>query len=445
MPAAEYTIPGMHIRDHLVPVPLDWSNPDGPSIELFAREVVDPTRKADDLPILCFLQGGPGGKSPRPTRCSPPWLAEALKTHRVILPDQRGTGRSTAIDPEMMAGFANGEAAADYLACFLADSIVADFEHLRKILFGEARWQTLGQSYGGFLTLTYLSQAPAGLSACYVAGGLASIHPSANEVYRRTYPRVAAKNARYYKRYPDDAARVGTLADFIENNDVRLPDGDLLTVKRLQTVGLDFGMEAGFENIHWLVDEAFAGSSQDRLSDHFLASVMNLTSYHGNQLFAVLQEAIYGEGKSATAWSADRLRGDFPEFAPDKRPLLFTGEMMYPWMFDEIASLRPFKAGADALAMRPRNSSAYDRARLAANEIPVSAVIYHDDMFVDAGLSLETAAAVGNLDHWITNEFEHDGIRQSPSVFQRLISIVNEKGGPIGPSKAPQSRHAKRT
>lgn len=428
---SQYTIPGMHMRDHVLTVPLDWSNPSGPTIEIFAREVVDPARKDEDLPLLCFLQGGPGGKSPRPTRSGPPWLQAALKTHRVILPDQRGTGRSTPVDAATMTAFADAEAGADYLACFRADSIVADLEHLRKTAFGGTRWQTLGQSYGGFLTLTYLSRAPEGLSACYVAGGIPSLAPSADEVYRRTYPRVRAKNAGYYKRYPDDVARVGALADFIASNDVRLPDGDRLTVRRLQTVGLDFGMAAGFENIHWLIDEAFAGSGHDRLSDHFLSSVMGLTSYHGNPLFAAIHEAIYGESEGATAWSAERLRAQFPEFASDARPLLFTGEMIYPWMFDEIASLRPFKAAAEALARRPSYSRLYEPRRLATNEVPVAAAIYHDDMYVDAEISLETARAIGNLDFWITNEFEHDGIRQSGAVFERLAAMVMEKGGPL--------------
>ncbi|WEX10550.1 alpha/beta fold hydrolase [Chelativorans sp. AA-79] len=429
MLVGEYTIPGMHVRDHVVPVPLDWSKPDGASIEVFAREVVDPTRRDEDLPKLAFLQGGPGGKSPRPVPGSPPWLAEALETHRVILVDQRGTGRSSPIERRVMERFSTADAAADYLACFRADSIVADCEHLRKQVFGGGRWETLGQSYGGFLTLTYLSQAPEGLSACYVTGGLASIRPSAEEVYRRTYPRVAAKTARYYKRYPGDVERVGALADFIDAHDVRLPDGDRLTVRRLQTVGNDFGMAPGFENIHWLVDEAFSGP--ERLSDHFLWAVMSLTSYDSNPLFAVLQESIYGEGEGATDWAAERVRGDFPEFVPERRPLLFTGEMFFPWMFEEIRSLRPFRAGAEALAKRPGYSRLYDAERLASNEVPVAAVIYHDDMYVDAGLSLETAAHVGNLQYWITNEYEHDGVRQSGEVFKRLTKLVKENGGPL--------------
>jgi len=427
---SEYTIPGMHIRDHVLSVPLDWSDPSSKAIEFFAREVVDPVRKNEALPVLCFLQGGPGGKSPRPTRGGPSWLAQALKTHRVILPDQRGTGRSTPVDTAMI-GELDGEAGGDYLACFRADSIIKDLEHFRKTVLGGRRWQTLGQSYGGFLTFTYLSQAPEALSASYIAGGIPSLEPDADEVYRHTYPRVRAKNAAYYKRYPGDIALVSKVADFIEGNDVRLPDGDRLSVRRLQTIGLDFGMAHGFENIHWLMDEAFADRKEGRLSDHFLASVMDLTSYHSNPLFAAIHEAIYGEGVGATAWSAERLRPNFAEFNPAARPLLFTGEMIYPWMFEEIASLRLFRAAAEALAGRPRHSVLYDRDRLATNEVPVAAAIYHDDMYVDAGLSLQTARAVGNLDFWITNEFEHDGIRQSASVFERLVALVAQKGGPL--------------
>ncbi|ENN88821.1 putative proline iminopeptidase [Rhizobium freirei PRF 81] len=430
MIVSEYTIPGMHIRDHVLTVPLDWSDPSGKTMEFFAREVVDPVRKAETLPVLCFLQGGPGGKSPRPTRGGPSWLAEALKTHRVILPDQRGTGRSTPVDTATIGQF-DGEAGANFLACFRADSIVRDLEHFRKTVLGGRRWQTLGQSYGGFLTLTYLSQAPEGLAACYIAGGIPSLQPDADEVYRHTYPRVRAKNTAYYKRYPGDVALVGKIADFIAGNDIRLPDGDRLTVRRLQSIGLDFGMAHGFENIHWLIDEAFSDRKGDRLSDHFLASVMNLTSYHSGPLFAAIHEAIYGEGNGATAWAAERLRAGFPEFDPAARPLLFTGEMIYPWMFEEISSLKPFRAAAEALAKRPHHSALYDRDRLTVNEIPIAAAIYHDDMYVDAGLSLQTARAVGNLDFWITNEFEHDGIRQSASVFERLAALVAEKGGPL--------------
>ncbi|TDU87228.1 proline iminopeptidase [Kribbella voronezhensis] len=424
-----YTIPGMHVREHEVSVPLDWSDPGGSEqLSVFARELVDPVRRDEDLPCLVFLQGGPGGKSPRPIDAKG-WIGQALKTYRVILLDQRGTGRSTPVDGRRMESFDTASEAADYLAHFRADSIVADAEHLRKTVFGGVKWSTLGQSFGGFITLTYLSQAPEGLTACYVTGGLASVEPDAAEVYRRTYPRVEAKNREYYRRYPHDEQRIAAIADRLAAGDVRLPDGDLLTVRRLQSLGIDFGMKPGYERMHWLIDEAFSG---DELSETFLSQVMVRSSYSDGPLFAALQEACYGSGDGATAWAAERERSARPQFAETARPLLFTGEMMYPWMFEEIRVLRPFQAAVELLASRPRWSSLYDLDRLAANEVPVAAAVYYDDMYVDSGLQLETAARVGNLQAWVTNEYEHDGIG-SDRVFTHLTDLVRSTGGGVRP------------
>lgn len=433
MPAVEYTIPGMHITDHVVTVPLRWDNSDDSrSITVFAREVVDPRKKNEILPVLVFLQGGPGGKSPRPMP-GEGWIASALDTHRVVLVDQRGTGRSTRVQPSTLAQFDTAEEARDYLLCFRADSIVADLEFIRTTLYGGVKWESLGQSYGGFITLSYLSLAPEGLSACYVAGGLTSVTPSADEVYRRTYPRVADKTRRFYERYPLERDRVGAVADRVAAGDVLLPDGDVLTVRRLQTLGLDLGMAPGFDRVHWLFDDAFADEPRraDALSDSFLAQVAAKTSYDDNPLFAVMQESIYGSGPGATRWAAERIRQQHPEFGVAERPLLFTGEMMFSWMFDEIRALRPFKAVAEALAEFDDFSVLYDHDRLAQNEVPVASVSYFEDMYVDVGFSTETKELVGNLQFWVTNEYEHDGIRQDARVTQRLMSLVSEMGGPL--------------
>ncbi|GAB3398779.1 alpha/beta fold hydrolase [Humibacter soli] len=427
MIAAEYTIPGMHVRDHLVTVPLDWTGEVPGEIEVFARELVDPVRRHEELPILLYLQGGPGGKGPRPTEPEG-WIGEALQTHRVLLLDQRGTGRSSRIQSSTMDALPGHHARAEYLGFFRADSIVRDAEHLRTTVFGGRRWSTLGQSYGGFLTLTYLSQAPEGLAACYVTGGLASLHPDAAEVYRRTYPRTAGKNREFYARYPHHVATMARIADRLAAGDVVLPDGDLLTVRRFQSLGIDYGMKPGYERMHYLIDEAFVA---DELSDTFLDQVQSRSSYADNPLFAVMQESIYGDVDSGmTEWAAQRERDRHPEFAEDARPLLMTGEMIYPWMFEEIRALRPFRGAVELLASRPEWSRLYDLDRLAANEVPVAAAVYFDDMYVDSGLQLETANAVGNLQAWVTNEFEHDGVHRS-QVFPRLVELVAQRGGPL--------------
>jgi proline iminopeptidase len=353
------------------------------------------------------------------------WVAEALKTHRVLLVDQRGTGRSSRVEGSAIAAMEAADAV-KHLLCFRADSIVADLEHLRTTVFGGVRWQTLGQSYGGFITLAYLSQHPEALSACYVAGGLTSIRPSADDVYRHTYPRVQARTDAFYRRFPGDIELIGRVADIVAEGGVMLPDGDELSVRRLQTLGIDLGMGPGFERIHWLFDEALVGG---RLSDTFLEQVMQRTSYDDNPLFMVLQESIYGNGAGATRWAAERIRSEFPQFEADARPLVFTGEMMFPWMLDEIRSLRPFATAANALAEHDDYTTLYDEQRLASNEVPVAAVGYFDDMYVDIGYSLDTEKRLGNSHLWVTNEYEHDGIRQDATIVRRLIDTVAERGG----------------
>ncbi|SKC46489.1 alpha/beta fold hydrolase [Krasilnikoviella flava] len=424
----EYTIPGVHVTDRTLPVPLDWSHPDdGRTLSVFVRELVDPARRADDLPLLVFLQGGPGGKGPRPTGREG-WVGEALKRFRVVLLDQRGTGRSTAVRAAALTALGPADAQAEHLTHFRADAIVADAEHVRTTVYGGRRWSTLGQSYGGFLTLTYLSQAPEGVAASYVTGGLAGLTASAEDVYRRTQPRVTAKNALYRERYPDDVERVARIADRVTAGDVRLPGGDLLTVERFQTLGMAFGMGPGFERVHWIVDEAFDDGS-DELTDTFLAEVEAATGFATNPMYAVLHESIYAQsGTGATAWAAQRVRDDDGSFGAAARPLLFTGEMIYPWMFEQVAALRPFRSAADALAARTDWDDLYDLDVLAGNEVPLEAAVYHDDMFVDAGLSLETAAHVGNAHAWVTNEFEHDGLRLG-DVFPRLLARMDVRGG----------------
>jgi proline iminopeptidase len=421
----EYLIPGLRIVEHRMAVPLDWSNPDnGRTIELFAREVSDPTASDGERPVLVFLQGGPGGASPRPM-AGEGWIAEAIKTHRVLLVDQRGTGRSSRVESRFIAGLGGTEGAA-FLRCFLSDSIVADLEALRHRVFAGVRWQLLGQSYGGFIALSYLSRAPEGLSACYIAGGLAGIHADADEVYRRMYPRVARKTAAFYERYPQDTEAIARVADRVADSEVLLADGDRLTVRRLQLLGLDFGMAAGFERMHWLFDEAWEG---DALSGGFLAEIAAHTGYARNPLYMVLQEAIYGSGRGATRWAAERIRAEHPQFDQISRPLPFTGEVTYPWMFEEIRSLRPFHAAAGALAEHEDYPVLYDEDRLAANEVPVVAVAYFDDMYVDIDLSLQTAEMLGNCNVWVTNEYQHDGLRRDSRIIRRLIDRVAESGG----------------
>ncbi|MGW8379782.1 alpha/beta fold hydrolase [Streptomyces sp. ODS28] len=417
-----YRHSGLVCTDHTLPVPLDHAQPDGPQLSLFAREVVAAGSEHRELPRLLWLQGGPGGRAERPNAAGA-WLRRALEDYRVVLMDQRGTGRSAPADRTTLAGRAD---AADYLAHFRADAIVRDAELLRRALQGDRPWTVLGQSFGGFCAVTYLSHAPEGLEQALITGGLPTLTGHADDVYRAAYRRALAHNERYFARYPGDQELADAVAAHLAAHDVRMPSGERLSVRRFQTMGITFGTSSGFDSLHYLLETAFVeGPEGPRLSDPFLRGVDAALSCAPRPLYAVLHEPIYAQGGRATAWSAHRVRAEFPEFdAEGGGPLRFTGEMIYPWQFEEDPALVPLRGAAEALARRTDWPALYDLDRLAANEVPVAAAVYYDDMFVDREQSLETASRIRGLRPWITNAHAHDGVRADPSVLDHLLAMA---------------------
>lgn len=403
-----YHVPGLYVEDHSIDVPLDWRGLEPmllavgstmrrgampapiagapESIKLFYRVVCAPDRINDDLPLLLFLQGGPGGESPRPlSPTSDGWIEEAVKHFRVVLPDQRGTGRSSCVDGRTIkalgdrataAGADTARSQADFLKRHLASSIVRDFEYLRLVGFGGKPWVTLGQSYGGFLTLSYLSLFPEGVTASFTCGGIPHVPASASEVYAHTFPRMAAKTQQYYDRYPADVERVAALADALEAQKPVLPDGSPMTVERLQLMGSDFGMKPSFERMHWIIDHAFVDGDgtltcDASVSDSFLMRAFERTNTRTNPLYWTLQEFIYADGDTMPiGWAAAEEKAHRAEFDTLARPLKFTGEAMFPWMFEQMPELKPFKPAMDLLMEDTSWDKIYDPQRLACNEVP---------------------------------------------------------------------------
>ncbi|MFJ3582162.1 alpha/beta fold hydrolase [Streptomyces sp. NPDC090127] len=425
-----YRQPGLVLTDHRLTVPLDHAVPDGERIELYGREVVASDRAGDDLPWLVYLEGGPGFGARRFIGPQA-WLGRAVREYRVLLLDQRGTGHSTPATRQTLPLRGTPRQQAEYLRHFRADAIVQDCETVRKHLTGGAPWTVLGQSFGGFCATHYLAAAPEGLSTALVTGGLPSLHASADDVYRAAYPRVRRKTEAHYARYPQDVARARRIAAHLLERPAALPNGGLLTARSFQSLGILLGGGEGTHQLHLLLEDAFVPTAAGpALADAFLENVQAQLSYAGHPLYAVLHEAIYAQGQGPTAWAAERVRAEFPEFDAEKTlagdgPLLFTGETVHPWHFETDPALRPLRETAHLLAERTDWAPLYDPARLAANEVPVAAAVYHDDMYVDTGHSLETARAIRGLRTWVTDEFEHDGVRAGgPRVLDRLLSLA---------------------
>ena len=419
-----HSIPGLVLKSHRFELPLDYANP-STKISVFAREVMAPGKENADLPYLVFFQGGPGSGSPRPGGASG-WIKRALPEFRVLLLDQRGTGASTPITAQTLRHLSTPEAQADYVQHFRADNIVRDAEAIRKAIIGERQWSILGQSFGGFCAMNYLSFAPQGLKKVLITGGIPSLTATADDVYRATYPRLIAKNRRYYDRYPDDVQRVRDIVTYLAENDVQMPAGGRLTAQRFLQLGLSFGMSDGFEAAHYLIEEAFVATPQGReMNWTFLSGIEHAQSFNTHPIYTLLQEACYTQ-QSASDWSAGRLLAEFPEFNHDTdAPILFTGEMVYPWMMNVYPQLKPLKAAADLLAQKADWPMLYDVERLRQNRVPVAAAVYYDDMYVHREFSEETARIVPNIKLWVTNEHEHNGLRaDGEGVVDRLLKMA---------------------
>ena len=407
------------------------------------------------------------------------------------------------------------------------DSIVDDAEAVRAALVPAAgccspqrgRWSVLGQSFGGFVSVTYLCRAPWALTEVLLAGGLppdaagweeeeeekeaagekaekasASSSSTADRVYDLLFDRVAAQNAKFYRRYPRDAARARAVVlalAALPGGGAALPSGGVLTPRGFQLLGLSgLGSGGGFDRLHYLLERALCPVT-GQVTAGFLKSYESWMSWEANPLYALLHESIYcdgsGSGGGSSGWAAERARqrgtvtlhvstsarnsGDPAAAAaatsngkavphspaaasppPQQQPhaattttitlprpeafdalaaaragreVLFTGEMVFPWMFEEVGALRPLARVAERLARKSDWPRLYDLAALRACRVPCAAAVYWEDMYVDFGLSQKTAGRIPTLRQWVTSELMHSGIRDDGArVFEHLMGLV---------------------
>jgi len=381
---------------------------------VFARVVT--AEGGETKPYLVFLQGGPGHEAGRPTPNNPPWLKRALEDYQVVLLDQRGTGRSTPVSSPSLSPLAGLDDAAQaaYLTHLRADEIVNDCELLRESL-GATTWTTLGQSFGGFTTLNYLSRFPESLAGALITGGLSAVGRPIDDVYAATWQIMIAKSEAYYRHFPSDRARVRELGALCAQGAVRLPNGDPVSPERFRTIGSNLGVQGGVETIHYLLE-------LDHESSAFRHDLMGALPFGGrNPLYAVFHESSYADGV-ATRWSAERT---MPDRVRDDVTLL-AGEHLHRSLFAEDSDLAPFAGVADRLAEHEWNQLYFPEV-LAQADVPVAASVYHGDAFVPVQFSLETAALLPDCRTWVTSEYEHNGLRADPAVLDHLIGLLKNR------------------
>lgn len=479
-------------------MPKDHHDPKGNKITIFCRRVrrhnkpIIPLSKDEEArdaqkPYLVFCQGGPGKPAPQVVK-SVQNTKFLDRGYQMLYIDYRGTGLSMPVTAATLTKAGDAYAQADYLKLFRADNIVRDLEAIRQRLTAdfppEARkWSLHGQSYGGFVALTYLSFYPSGLREVFITAGLAPVGHTASEVYKSLYKKVKDRNEAYLAKYPEDSETLRRLVMGLHRRgSVPLPGGGKLTARRLMSLGSIFDGHGGLDRVHNLLLRMRADLDQfEMLTWPTLSELELATSIDGNPLYALLHEAIYCDGTRSNwaafrvgrkvpelVWLRDEQRptrkmpGDFdaaetdtdatkeysntappppppPPPAPPQtkapvhgipvegQPYYFSGEMIYPFFFEDQPQLAFVAEAAHLLATFDGWGPLYDQEQLRRNEVPVYAVSYTDDMCVDAAMARETAAMIRGCRMHETNALYHNAVRAHPDeVYDMLFKLRDD-------------------
>ncbi|KAK4105485.1 alpha/beta-hydrolase [Parathielavia hyrcaniae] len=461
-----HVLPGqLHVTEMFFEVPENYAQPEAGILKLFGRRVrkherpIVPLSDSDltdqeKLPYLVYLEGGPGFGNREPQNHALTQVA-LRRGYQMLFLDYRGTGLSTPIHADSVRARGDAQQQAKYLKLFRASNIVRDIEAVRLCLLGDMdahkqAWSIFGQSFGGFVALTYLSKHPSSLREAFLTGGLAPVKRTAEEVYTATFKKLMERNAAYYQKYPDDVSTVRCLAEYIHaspGSAIPLPGGGQLTVQLFLTLGIAFGAHGGLDLVHSLVLRLATDLDQvGHFTPASLAAFESRIPFDAHPIYAILHEAIYNTkrtGAPASNWAAHRVGKTLPPFAwladpvavlggnpASKEPLYFSGEMIYPFHFDGAAGpeLARMRDAAELLAATEAwDEDLYDEEQLARNEVPVYAASYVDDLFVDFELARETARLVRGIKVHETNGWYHDAVRsRSDEVFAALFRLRDD-------------------
>lgn len=429
-----YKVPGIQVSEWFFRVPLDHLQADDErQITIHIR--ICASRDLSDSQLatakhLVFFQGGPGFECGAVPQNSGMLRFLLRRNYTVIYLDQRGTGMSTPLTSETIALEGSLDSQVAYCKKFRADSIVRDCELIRRGL-GISKWTLLGQSYGGFIILTYLSLHPESLEAVILTGGMAPIsQKQPDEVYHRLVKKIEKRNEEFYDKYPQDITRVNTILSYLERANLKSPNGGNLTPTRFRQLGLDLGMHGGFDHIHNLISKVYYDLSEYKfLTYKSRALIEESLHYDGNPIYAIFHESIYCQTWLPSNWSAYRALEASPRFRvaiDHNKPTYLFGETILPSMFDDYSQLQPMKELAHRLAQEPW-TSLYNLEKLKHNTVPFVASCYIEDMYVHIDLAIEALQCVGNTRDLVTNRWLHNGLRHAPEeLLSYLFNLLHE-------------------
>jgi hypothetical protein len=178
----------------------------------------------------------------------------------------------------------------------------------------------------------------------------------------------------------------------------------------------------------WLHESIYAdGNSKDLSNQRSLDSVVDVaTNWSADSAFV---------GK-ISARSSDGAEYDYRVTSQEDNdlPVLFFGEMVFPWMTEDYAECGGLgcTALADSIATKKDWGPLYDadhmRSVLEDGRSRSAAAVYFEDIYVDFDLSMQVTARGGPLEKckvYVTNEYQHSGIRDNgAAIFDKLHGMA---------------------
>ena len=265
----------------------------------------------------------------------------------MLLLDQRGTGHSSPIHAEALAGCPPG-----------AGALPRPFS--RRQHGAGCRIRSRGAEPGSpleparpelrrFCSLTYLSLFPDSLHEVYLTGGVAPL-VAARTGLPRHLPAGGGQEPRLLHPLPHAQAIANRLATTCTTTTCACPAASALTVEQLQQQGLDLRGQRRFEELYYLLEDAFIG---ERLNPAFLYQVgcrpcsrstpTRCSPYCTNPSTA---KAAPATGRPSRSRGAPRAQlGTGQGFRLHRRDDL-------PWMFEQFRELIPLKEAAHLLAQK---------------------------------------------------------------------------------------------
>lgn len=427
--------------------------------------------------LRVYLCGGPGEENPpdRIPELNRHYLGKGFEDC-IVYPDYRGTGQSVEIrgcdgkpDPDCTkfmrllrpqdhpnntdTDLTNDEVVSmtRLLTLFRQDYIVRDLEAIRQCLLISGlrnnKWDLVGQSFGGWISLSYLSYYPEGINTSSITAGLAPIGKSPDEIYSALFKVVRERNEEYYAEYPEDIERVKAIVIHLIAGSSRheagfpLPSGGRLGPRRFLCIGRLLGSRPRWKDLHRLIDVMDNDfSTAGRLTDTTLRLYEEIDTWRLDKrpLYYLLHEAMYCRKGETSNWSASRVALKFPAFRWAQHnstwemelihtcsllehdgKVYFSGEMVYPFLMYEYKSLRPLEKVAEALAAHKWTFDPYHDT-LMHNKINVAALSYLGDMHVHTPFAEDTAGMVAGMEHEVLDKssdgllLEHGAIRSQP-------------------------------